>query len=218
MTDPDAIAEQLDERRLRAAAALELLGLDPERGRSACFALAAALQSEPLLAGCYKVDVEYARTLEERREQLIDCLDELIDDGGGALERLALTLAQIEQTLAELEDCCATGPLQPLGRLTYLAAERLPGRAAQLSRIAAVPLPIVALLCDGAEIEVAPELEQRLRAVARAIDPLSRCWTREGVAQWFDRPRRELDGLAPRQLLADPLGRERVVRLARHRS
>lgn len=45
---------------------------------------------------------------------------------------------------------------------------------------------------------------RRLRLVTRLVALLRRAWTPEGVVAWFDRPRRELEGKAPIEVLDDP--------------
>jgi transcriptional regulator with XRE-family HTH domain len=58
-------------------------------------------------------------------------------------------------------------------------------------------------------------LNPRVRAVARLIALLRRSWTPEGVVSWFHRPRHELDGRAPIELLEDPLEHELLLQIAR---
>jgi uncharacterized protein (DUF2384 family) len=45
---------------------------------------------------------------------------------------------------------------------------------------------------------------RRLTLVARLVALLRRAWTEEGVIAWFHRPRRELDGKTPLDVLDDP--------------
>lgn len=56
----------------------------------------------------------------------------------------------------------------------------------------------------------AGEPEHRLQLVARLIAVLRHAWTPKGVLAWFQRPRRDLDGKAPIDLLDDP-GSERSL-------
>jgi len=51
---------------------------------------------------------------------------------------------------------------------------------------------------------------RRLTLVARLVALLRRSWTEEGVVAWFHRPRRELDGKKPFEVLDDP-GYERLL-------
>jgi transcriptional regulator with XRE-family HTH domain len=44
---------------------------------------------------------------------------------------------------------------------------------------------------------------RRLQAVARLVAILRHSWTEQGILAWFHRPRRELGGLAPLELLDD---------------
>ena len=52
--------------------------------------------------------------------------------------------------------------------------------------------------------------DQRLLMLARLVSILRHAWTPRGVVAWFHRPRRELDGRAPLELLDDP-GNERLL-------
>jgi hypothetical protein len=54
------------------------------------------------------------------------------------------------------------------------------------------------------------EPEHRLQLVARLVAVLRHAWTPKGIFAWFHRPRRDLDGKAPIDLLADP-GAEQVL-------
>jgi len=57
--------------------------------------------------------------------------------------------------------------------------------------------------------------ERRLRIVARLVNHLRYALTPQGVIGWFERPREELDGRAPRDLLAEPDALSRLEGLAR---
>jgi hypothetical protein len=54
------------------------------------------------------------------------------------------------------------------------------------------------------------EPEHRLQIVARLVAVLRNSWTPKGILAWFQRPRRELEGKAPIDLLDDP-GSERLL-------
>jgi hypothetical protein len=56
----------------------------------------------------------------------------------------------------------------------------------------------------------AGEPEHRLELVARIVAIIRHAWTPKGMLAWFQRPRRDLDGKAPIDLLADP-GSERAL-------
>lgn len=56
---------------------------------------------------------------------------------------------------------------------------------------------------------------RRLRLVARLVALLRRAWTPEGVVAWFDRPRQDLDGRRPLDLLDDPGEEQAVLRAVR---
>lgn len=56
---------------------------------------------------------------------------------------------------------------------------------------------------------------RRLLIVARLVELLRRAWTPEGVIAWFFRPRRELDGSMPVDLLDDPAAERRILSAAK---
>ncbi len=56
----------------------------------------------------------------------------------------------------------------------------------------------------------AGEPEHRLQLVTRLVAVLRHAWTAKGILAWFHRPRRDLDGQAPIELLNDP-GSERTL-------
>lgn len=56
----------------------------------------------------------------------------------------------------------------------------------------------------------AGEPEHRLQLVTRLVAILRHAWTPRGILAWFHRPRRDLDGRPPIELLADP-GSERAL-------
>jgi hypothetical protein len=55
----------------------------------------------------------------------------------------------------------------------------------------------------------------RLQLVARLVALLHRSWTAQGVVGWFDRPRRELDGKPPIDVLDDGQYEEALLEIAR---
>jgi hypothetical protein len=59
------------------------------------------------------------------------------------------------------------------------------------------------------------EPPRRLQLVTRLVALLHRAWTPEGVLAWFDRPRSDLDGQAPRAVLDDHAYEQRLIRAVR---
>ena len=59
------------------------------------------------------------------------------------------------------------------------------------------------------------ESPRRLELVARLVALLKRAWTPEGVVAWFHRPRRDLDGRAPADVLDDPAAEQALMRAVR---
>lgn len=56
---------------------------------------------------------------------------------------------------------------------------------------------------------------RRLLIVARLVELLRRAWTPEGVIAWFFRPRQELDGSTPFEILDDPAAERRILSAAK---
>jgi hypothetical protein len=61
----------------------------------------------------------------------------------------------------------------------------------------------------------AGEPEHRLQLVARLVAVLRHAWTPKGILAWFHRPRRDLDGKAPIELLDDPGSEHALLSAAR---
>ncbi len=59
------------------------------------------------------------------------------------------------------------------------------------------------------------ESPRRLELVARLVALLRRAWTPEGVVAWFYRPRRDLGGKAPIDVLDDPTAEQALMRAVR---
>jgi transcriptional regulator with XRE-family HTH domain len=55
----------------------------------------------------------------------------------------------------------------------------------------------------------------RLALVVRLVHVLSRAWTPAGVSAWFERERRDLDGMTPLQALEDPGAEQELWRAVR---
>lgn len=55
----------------------------------------------------------------------------------------------------------------------------------------------------------------RMQTVARLVGLLRRAWTDQGVFAWFSRPRDDLDGRAPIELLEDPASERMLLVAAR---
>lgn len=59
------------------------------------------------------------------------------------------------------------------------------------------------------------EAEHRLQLVAHLVAILRHAWTPKGTVGWFQRPRRDLDGKRPSDLLADPAAERDLLTAAR---
>jgi uncharacterized protein (DUF2384 family) len=59
------------------------------------------------------------------------------------------------------------------------------------------------------------ESTTRLLLVTRMVALLHRAWTPEGVVAWFERPRADLDGKRPIDVLEDPQYEQRLMTAVR---
>ena len=59
------------------------------------------------------------------------------------------------------------------------------------------------------------EAEHRLQLVAHLVAILRHAWTPKGIVGWFQRPRRDLEGKRPIDLLADPASERDLLTAAR---
>jgi hypothetical protein len=59
------------------------------------------------------------------------------------------------------------------------------------------------------------EAEHRLQLVAHLVAVLRHAWTPKGILGWFQRPRRDLEGKPPIELLADPSSERSLLTAAR---
>lgn len=141
--------------------------------------------------------VRAACELEERLatlgQQLVDVAPELAIKAAVALELAIETReALVMRTLEHLP--AAKAYLQE-----FAASDGNVNRAAVAS---AAGMPGEAL---DSETDVLPSLieNDRMMFVAKLVYLLLHSWTPEGVVMWFYRPQRVLDGVAPRQLIAD---------------
>ena len=116
-----------------------------------------------------------------------------------ALERLSHALA----ALAEAEEVGDARTPKELARWLAAAVE-VPQR--DLADLLGVDLRRFQRWISARE-RTQPEGEdaRRLRVLARVVGQLRHAFTPAGVVAWFDWPRPELDGVTPRELLADPV-------------
>lgn len=125
------------------------------------------------------------------------------------LDRFEAALIGIERVRHVIRDALdefVGGANADRRRLLHELEESLPGvRQADLAELVAVdPRTIRRWATEPGEPE------HRLQLVARLVAVLRNAWTAKGILAWFHRPRRELHGKAPIELLDDP-GAERLL-------
>jgi hypothetical protein len=156
-----------------------------------------------------------AEAADEARRVVIDALVELegLDAPGAlaALDRLLLRIEQVRELMRERDDE-GLGEVEEDGpTLLALLAEWLPGiTQADLALLAGTSARTLQRLASAG----GPP-PNRLRLVARLVAELRHAWTPAGVIAWFGRPRIELDGRPPVDVLDDPVYEGRLRRAVR---
>ena len=153
--------------------------------------------------------------LAEIRGLLIEVIEQL--DGGGeaaridVLDDLLIRGEKIRHVLRDALDADLGSDPEDARALAGSLVEWLP-RVPQREIAQLVGISLRQLqrwLKDGGE---AP---RRLALVARLVVLLKKAWTPEGVVAWFHRPRRDLAGKPPIDLLDDPGAEHALVRAVR---
>lgn len=154
--------------------------------------------------------------LAEIRGVIIDGIEQLDADGGrteriDVLDDLLIRGEKIRHVLRDALDADRGGDPRDAQALSGSLGEWLP-RVPQreIAELAGISLrQLQRWLKDGGE---AP---RRLQLVARLVVLLRKAWTPEGVVAWFHRPRRDLDGRRPIDLLDDPGAEHALARAVR---
>jgi hypothetical protein len=127
----------------------------------------------------------------------------------GDLDRFEAALVGIERVRHVIRDALdefVGGANADRRRLLQELERSLPGvRQADIAELLAVDPRTVR---RWASETGAPE--HRLQLVSRLVAVLRHAWTSKGILAWFQRPRRDLEGQAPINLLEDP-GSERAL-------
>lgn len=129
------------------------------------------------------------------------------DDFDGRRRALRISMEQLRFLLARLAEQAPVGEEQPilevLGWLDgTLAGTALDHRAALVE---VDPKTYRTWLSSKSLNEpLAPEQEQRIRAVARVVNQLRHSLTADGMVDWFGHPREDLHGDRPDDVIANP--------------
>jgi hypothetical protein len=124
----------------------------------------------------------------------------------GARDALRIALERLSHALAALGETEAVGDARTPKELARWLAGAVEVPQRDLAELLGVDLRRFQRWISARE-RTQPEGEdaRRLRAVARLAGQLRHAFTPAGVVAWFDWPRPELGGAAPRELLADPV-------------
>jgi hypothetical protein len=149
---------------------------------------------------------------DEIRRRLIDLLT-LSRDQGDLLDLADRALIEAEAVRHVLRDILQEQPpadLRDARSVVELIDDWLPGLTAeQRAELLGVSTRQVQRLRHGR----GRASTHRMQLVARLVAILRHAWTDQGVHAWFHRPRRELGGATPLEVIDDPL-RERDLLLA----
>ena len=124
----------------------------------------------------------------------------------GDRDALRLALERAGHALAALGEAEEVGDGRPAKELARWLAETVDAPQRDIAALLGVDLRRFQRWASATE-RTRPEGEdaRRLRAVARVVAQLRHAYTAAGVLAWFDRPRTDLAGAAPRELLEDPV-------------
>jgi hypothetical protein len=127
-----------------------------------------------------------------------------VDDG--ARDALRIALERLSHALAALGEAEEVGDERTPKELARWLASAVEVPQRDLADLLGVDLRRFQRWISARE-RTQPEGEdaRRLRAVARLVGQLRHAFTPAGVVAWFDWPRPELGGAAPRELLGDPV-------------
>ena len=132
----------------------------------------------------------------------------------GDLDRFEAALVGIERVRHVIRDALdefVGGASADRRRLLQEMERSLPGvRQADIAELLAVDPRTIRRWTSEAG-----EAEHRLQLVARLVAVLRHAWTPKGMLAWFHRPRRDLDGKSPIDLLDDPSSERSLLSAAR---
>jgi hypothetical protein len=133
------------------------------------------------------------------------------DEDLDRFEEALLGIERVRQVIRDALDEFVGGADADRRRLVRAITESLPGiKQTELADLLGVdPRTIRRWSTEPGEPE------HRLLTVARLVAVLRHAWTPAGVMAWFHRPRRDLDGSAPIELITDPAAERALLSAAR---
>jgi hypothetical protein len=163
-----------------------------------------ATQHAARVSAALPADLLDPEDLAEIRGVLIEALRAVEEVDGrpplDAVEGLLLRVEEVRHVLRDAVEADAGADARTAADLLALLDEWLPDvRHAEKARLLDVT---TRTLARWRQSDTAPS--RRLRLVVRLVGLLRRAWTPAGVVSWFSRPREELGGKAPLEVLDDP--------------
>lgn len=137
------------------------------------------------------------------------------DDPGDERRRLRVSLEQIRHALRDISESRPVAEGRPAEELARWLAEVTEVPQHRLAELIGVPDRTWQRWVSPTDPTVPTGDHARtLRLVARIANHLRHTLTGSGVVNWFGRPRQELDGASPRELLDDPDAVAKLTTLA----
>jgi hypothetical protein len=151
-------------------------------------------------AALFSAIVDVDRAVHAEREEDFD-----------RFEQMLLGIERVRQVIRDSIDESVGGAETDRRRLVEAIRNALPGvKQSELADLLGVDARTVRRW--GTE---AGHPDQRLTLVARLVSILTHAWTPAGVVAWFNRPRRDFDGVRPHDLLDDPANERTLIAAAR---
>ena len=151
---------------------------------------------------------------DEIRRRLVEMLTLQLEEGGllDLADRALIEAEAVRHVVRDLLDEQPPVELRDEGATIRMLEEWLPGMSvSELAELTDISVrQLQRRRRDGGGTSSA-----RLQLVARMVAILRHAWTDRGVFAWFQKPRQELDGQAPIELLDDPERERDLLVLAR---
>jgi hypothetical protein len=195
LTDPARAAAAVDALNDHLAAAPRV----DARAREEVAALAEAVRATPIER--WVAADPYLALLVHR-----SVLDAQAAAEEGDRDGLRLALERAGHAVAALSENEQVGDVRPAKELARWLVATVEAPQRDLAGLLGVDLRRFQRWASATE-RTRPEGEdaRRVRAVARLVAQLRHAYTAAGVLAWFDRPRADLEGRSPRELLDDPV-------------
>jgi len=131
-----------------------------------------------------------------------------------ARDRLRVALEGVRQGFAAIAEAEPVSDERPAKEIVRWLAETTEVPQARLARLLGVSLRTFQRWLSEAPSQPEGDDARKVRAVARIVGQLRFALTPAGAVAWFDWPRGDLGGRAPRELLDDPASLPELVAIA----